>query len=212
MSAGDPMPLPLARARARDLRGRIEDLVQRVEIVGSIRRERETVGDIELLAEPRMRREPDLFHQGDRVPDLEPVVAELVDVGTIEKSGDRFIQVVLEEDPLGRRRTLDLFLCWKPASWGALKVIRTGPSDYSQIAVSRIRDRGWRCWRGAVWRRQDREADPGEEVRNDPEAWERVPTPTEQDFFEAARMSGSPPELRDEVVERLRRQSTRRTS
>jgi DNA polymerase/3'-5' exonuclease PolX len=205
------MPLPLARARAREIREAIEPLVERIEVVGSIRRERETVGDIEFLAAPRMRAEPDLFHQGDEVPDLEPVVAELHDLGSIAQAGDRFVQVVLEEDPLGRRRTLDLFLCHPPAAWGALKVIRTGPSAYSQIAVTRIRDRGWRCWRGAVWRRPDGRPGPGEEVADDPDAWERVPTPTEDDFFEAARMSGSPPELRDEVVERFRRYTRERS-
>lgn len=202
------MQLPLARSRARKLVERIEPLVERVEVVGSIRRAREHVGDIELLAEPKTRTEPDLFHP-EEVPDLEPVVQALSDVGEVVKSGARYVQVRLGERPPGdfdTRTQLDLFLCHPPAQWGALKVIRTGPADYSRICVTRLRNRGWRQWRGAVWRKADGTAAArGEEPKADVEgAWERVPTPDEPTYFEHCEMRGAPPEKRDEVVARLR--------
>jgi DNA polymerase/3'-5' exonuclease PolX len=210
------MPLPLARARVRKIKSRLEPLVERIMVVGSIRRQQEEVGDLELLAEPKVREEPDLFHPRS-VPDLEPVVNRLGELGTIVKSGPRYVQVKLgflqsiaDAAAFGDSCQLDLFLCHPPASWGALQVIRTGPSDFSRICVTRLRKKGWRCHRGAVWAPHEElpppnrlEADHNTETEIDGRGYTRLRTPTEDDFFEACDMDGVPPHLRDEVVARL---------
>ena len=58
MSGGQPVPLAAARAVAAALRELLEPACARVEIAGSIRRRKAKVGDLELVASPRLIQEP----------------------------------------------------------------------------------------------------------------------------------------------------------
>lgn len=69
---------------------RLAPHVERLKAVGSLRRRRDLVGDIEFLAEPRLV-QADLF--GTQVPDLDGVRAELRAIGTWVKGGERMMQV-----------------------------------------------------------------------------------------------------------------------
>ncbi len=147
--------------------------VARVRVVGSVRRRRGEVGDIEILIEPQMI-ETGLF--SDQQPDLESVRRVARTWGELVKNGDRFIQVQHSSGV-----NIDLFLCYPPAQWGSLLAIRTGPRELSTLAVSRMRNYGLRHVDGHI----------------ENSAGELVPTPTEEDFFAAARLSCLPPNRRD---------------
>mgnify|MGYP006284844695 CR=1 FL=1 len=213
------IPWPVAVRWARSIQERVIESAERVAIVGSIRREKEQVGDIELLIEPTMRVEQgDLFSQGPR-PDTQGVVEELLgqDSGrSVIKGGSRYVQMRLAGDAVQGETKLDLFFCHPPASWGALKVIRTGPSDLGRLIVTELRERGWRMKDGAIWcprdmlyhlQTTDLEVCPnkGREIEGVP--YERVSTPEEEDVFEAVGLEYVPPERRDELAETLERRA-----
>jgi len=73
------------------------------------------------------------------------------------------------------------------SSWGTILAIRTGPSELSQWAVTRMRRLSRRCVDGHV------ETKDGE----------RIPTPTEEDFFRAAGLDCLAPEERESREARL---------
>lgn len=205
MSTGATLPLPLARSLGNDLLERIGRHVQRAELVGSIRRERPEVGDIEILAEPELVEDHDLFNPTEE-PKLEELYGALSFQGTFEKKGERYVKLRLgahvhDLDQSGIM--VDLFLVHPPASWGVQKVIRTGPSDYSRLVVTRIRNRGLRVKRGAVWIPGTASSSvPTMEIEG--ETYYRAETPEEEDVFRMAKMEGSPPTERDEAIERFK--------
>jgi DNA polymerase/3'-5' exonuclease PolX len=176
MSTGAKLPWAEAASIAEQLVRELEPVAVRVKAVGSVRRRRPEVGDIEILIEPRMIT-VDLF--GTMGPDLEPIRAVARgwrSNGCLAKSGDRYIQVFLESG-LG----IDLFVCWPPAQWGSLIAIRTGPAELGKHAVTLMRERGLRHQEGHVVDRSG----------------EIIPTPTEEDFFAAAGLPCLAPRLRD---------------
>lgn len=209
----DPIPLPTARAWCRQLVATIEPVCERVVVVGSVRRQREYVGDLELLVEPTMvEGQGDLF-AGGMQPDIEAVTDAILESDSgrhVIKGGSRYVQVSLggshrlQDD----RPKLDLFFCHPPASWGALMVIRTGPSSLSRALVTRLREKGWRNHRGAVWKPAPGPpgaVDTGGELitRIDGEEYLRVPTPHETAYFEACDLVYHHPARRDELAARL---------
>lgn len=138
----------IAMPLAEHLRDEIKSYCQRIEIVGSLRRLKPEVGDIELLASPNFI--PDMFGE---------VIAgqhELIGIdwnayGQVVKGGAKYIQIALHEGI-----NLDLFICTPPAQWGVLKLIRTGPSEYSHKFVTKKEYGGMlpghlRVEGGAIW-------------------------------------------------------------
>lgn len=122
--------LPIASRIVETLENRPE--IIRAEIAGSIRRREPVVKDIEVVARNQWMPTYDLF--GNELQALIPL--ETVDLKRILgakellKNGRRYKQL-----DLGPVR-LDLFLVWPPAQWGVIKLIRTGPADFSRKAVS----------------------------------------------------------------------------
>lgn len=202
------IPLASAQVWARRLADVVRPVCERVEIVGSVRRERPTVGDLELLVEPTMVvQQADLFAQGKR-PDTEAVVRALQedDAGRkVIKGGSRYVQIRLGgRFGRGDRPNLDIFFCHPPASWGALLTIRTGPAALGRELVTRLRAKGLRNHRGAVWAPGRPDDDPGRPTTEiDGTVWWRVPTPTEEAYFEACDVEHVPPERRDELAANL---------
>lgn len=100
----------------------------RIEIAGSIRREKEIVGDIEIVAIPKPY-QTGLFQDG---------IAEIVNQwqkvkGELEYGKTKYTQRILPEGI-----KLDLFFA-EEGNWGLIFAIRTGSADYSH----RVLANGW---------------------------------------------------------------------
>lgn len=182
MSDGRRVPLRTAWGVAQTILRVLEPHVLRAEIAGSIRREKPTVGDVEIVAEPKTRA-GDLF--GTTAPDVEPIRAALEEIGEWEKGGERYMKV---RNVMGSPLSLDLFLVIPPAEWGSILAIRTGPGELGQECVTRMKRRGYRHEKGRVLEIQ---------------TGLHVPTPTEEEFFRVAGVAHLAPPLRDIQAQRL---------
>lgn len=155
MSTGERMPLTQAYDLAAVLAGLLEPACELVTIAGSVRRQVETVGDLELVAIPRMgqSRQVGLFGGGGRpVSRLWELVDQLVVDPLVELRrhpdievtpggtraapwGDRYRKLLWQDVPV------DLFTADQD-SLGAILLLRTGPSGYSRAWVSALRPAG----------------------------------------------------------------------
>jgi DNA polymerase/3'-5' exonuclease PolX len=185
----------LAKARALiELAG---PAVEHIEIVGSLRRQRTFVGDIELLIKPKMGSDPSsLFgdEESKQYPLTDQLFDELVERGLLKKRlksddtemwGSRAKLAIFEDAPV------DLFICMPPAHFGVLQLIRTGPKDFSRQAVTQISKGGWlpdnlRCEDGQI-------------IRDDGHV---LNIPTERDFFDVLGMDFIEPAKRDQKMGR----------
>ncbi len=167
------MKLEEAKEIAEALRDQFAPYCEKIEIAGSIRREKAEPRDIEIVAIPKMvPQEIGMFTGVDFPDEPAPTVSALNsvlgDIGQPIKGGDRYKQFRLPQDVY-----LDLFLVLPPAQWGVLFTIRTGPGDFSKWLVTPKRHGGalpghLRVHEGALWSGR-----------------EPVPTPEETDFFNA---------------------------
>ena len=152
----------------------MEPAARRVKTVGSVRRRRPDVGDIELLVEPRM--EPHgLF--GEMRPDVESIRAVAAKWGEIVKGGEKMLSILR---PDGVK--IEVYMVTPPAQWGSLLAIRTGPGDLGKHAVSLMIERGLRHVAGHV---------------EDRRTGEVLSTATEEEFFVLAGLPCLPPHRRD---------------
>lgn len=199
--------LPLAQSLLADL----EPVCKRIEIAGSIRREKPDVGDIELVLIPEpgeLVKDRDLFGE---------VVAEHYRNGF-----DDWIGFALAHggwdwqlDPVNRRNgdaykrlqhvesgvCADLFIV-DERSWGGALAIRTGPADFSQALVT-------------IARRQNKCVASGYLLHAHPKHGDRgcdrgklcpliKPTPEESDFLEALGLDWiEPPARKAELAWRM---------
>lgn len=183
MSAGVRVPLAQAECVAAAIVEALRPACERIEVAGSIRRRKPEVGDVELVAVPRLVDGPraDLFAPPPMVSALNGALRILEDDGrliahpTKPADGERYKKRVAARSGL----QIDLFLVLPPAEWGPIFAIRTGPADYSAAAVSELRRRGMRCEGGTIWR--------GNEL---------LPCPEESDFFAAVGWPLRPPRER----------------
>lgn len=194
MSAGIRVPLVDAWLTAQLLLAALAPGCERIEIAGSIRRRRPDVGDIELVAIPRLRIEPapgSLF-DGPGTVEIDEL-AERIDA--LRGHG---ILVAAEDHPARGQRyaklrhvasglQVDLFSVRPPAQWGVIFLIRTGPAAYSQWLVTEARRRGFHVTGGALHR-------GGMGCNTEP--CDVVETPEEQDVFAALGMGYVRPEHR----------------
>lgn len=185
MSAGVSLPWDDAQKLAQVLSESLREVCDEVKTVGSVRRRRSRVGDLEMLARPRLV-ETDLF--GTKDYDFESIVRKLSECGTIIKGAreagspsysPRYLQI---EDVLGYPGLkADIFLVYPPANWWCLLAIRTGPAKLSQLAVTRMKAFG-------LAHRDGRIVDSN---------GDEYPVTSEEDFFEAARLPYAKPIHRD---------------
>jgi DNA polymerase/3'-5' exonuclease PolX len=132
---------------------------KRIEIVGSLRRKRPVVHDIELLAIPDFnyrdiraglfteRRYVDLLEEHLLEHRLEAARGGLPPLRlhpTKPADGLRYKRLWYADIQV------DLFICRPPAQWGVLKAIRTGSADFSRLLVTRLRDQRMRSDEGRV--------------------------------------------------------------
>jgi DNA polymerase/3'-5' exonuclease PolX len=186
------IPLDEARTLAGEALLLIAGVCERIEILGSIRRRKETIGDIELLCVPR-------FAPGDPVGLFgetgDPVNLELLKVNELRGNGVFVARLDVNGRPACGERyhrlefkgfALDIFVCLSPAEYGVLKLIRTGSSEFNQRFVlqksagGKILQAGQKIENGALW-----------------EWGRKVPTPEEIDVFNATGMAYLEPWVRN---------------
>jgi DNA polymerase (family 10) len=163
------MSLPFARHLAEDMVSLLRPKCDRIEIAGSIRREKPSIGDVEIVMIPRLHTAFNLF--GDSIVKRETddiTAALLVDGFTLLKNGDHFKQARLQ----GGSVVFDLFLT-TPEQWGMIFTIRTGSADFSHRLVTQRNKGGllpsyMHVKGGLLW--------AGDKV---------IPTPEERDVFNA---------------------------
>lgn len=155
--------------------------VERLEVAGSYRRRRETVGDIDLLA---IAERP------------EPVMDRFVEfskVKTIQMSGDTRGRVALNSG-------LEVDLRILPRqSYGAALVYFTGSKEHNIRLRKRAIDRHLRLSEYGVFRQVDRSVQDDEE--RDPWAGEMIAGAEEDDVYAAVDLPWIPPELREDQGE-----------
>lgn len=158
------MPLDEARELAEEVAWLLAPCCLRWAIAGSVRRRRPDVGDVEIVAIPRLGEPaPDLF--GEPVglgADLlgihcralldEGLFAARPDVNGHTAIGTRYKRLLYRDTPL------DLFTA-TAANWGQILAIRTGPGPFSKQLMSSRLQGGWlpvgvRSEGGHMWRGQ----------------------------------------------------------
>ena len=178
---------------ADDLRERLAHACLRLEVAGSLRRNREAVGDLELVAIPRVVEEAgdDVWGTPHRVSLLGRKVTELIEEGVLDldptdrKAGERYMKLVYVASGL----QIDLFVV--PAeTFGLIWLIRTGPASYSQWLVTHARRAGYHVARGALHAGGSGHPDPNAC------ACPVIPTPAERDVYRALGLEYEEPERR----------------
>ncbi len=184
---------------------------EQVEIAGSLRRGKETVGDIELVALPTFAQhvvagQLELFGGGtpatvERVCRLDKVLEDLIATKNIFRDRpythqkgrwgekQKTFWTALETGQGTEHIQVDLFIVTPPAQWGPIFTIRTGPSEFGKALMQYINSRtllkqneGYLSYRGT-----------GEVVQ----------TPTEQAYFDALGLAWIAPT--DRCAEALKR-------
>jgi len=199
--AKSPLPLHVAEAHARRLAMALydgADAFRRVEIAGSIRRLKPTVGDIELVGEIDPDREfgasariARVLHDAGVRRAAPTVRADGTEVHA--PWGDRYMKGDWEPEA-GQTVQVDLFMVRSPADWGVVFLIRTGSADFSQAIVTRLHRFGLRSEDGRI---VDTTKSAGGRRGEHP----AVPCPDEETFFRLARLPWIPPERRDPADE-----------
>lgn len=191
MSTAAPRPLAEMRATADRLVAELAPFCERIEIAGSIRRQRPQCADVELVAIPKLgtfRRLGELLpRQG--VDLLDHHVRNLIDAPhrtwhpRLDKNGrpalgERYKRLLVDGI------ALDLFRVLPPASFAVIYLIRTGGADFARSMVTQ-RSKGGRLPDG--YRVQDGQ------IRTATGAAEIA---SEEDWFALANMPFVPPEER----------------
>jgi DNA polymerase/3'-5' exonuclease PolX len=175
-------PYAVARNVAHKLQAALAeypDLFSRVEVAGSVRRAKQTVGDIEIVAQAA--RNYRLDSARSVLGRLKVHRGEPNKAGAVAPWGEKYYRGVVELAP-GAEIGLDLFVVTPPADWGVIYLIRTGSAEFSHAVVTRLHRWGL-------------ESDQGRIVRAS--SGEVLSCPTEQTFFRYARMPWIPPPKRD---------------
>lgn len=216
MSTAKPLPLRLGIMAAERLRAELAQHCERIEIAGSIRRGKPQIGDIELVAIPRVDRseQRDLFgtavttrehnyldahlrHMLRKTPpsiyksraDLFSELGLLADgVPDVLRWGERYKRFYFLWASVGAIIPVDLFLA-SADNWGAILTIRTGPGDFSTALVTHLKH-------ATPYRQMD-----GQLVIE--ATGEAVPVPEEADYFQRAGVPYIEPQHRN--VPMLRR-------
>lgn len=198
------IPLDVAQAVADRLIERFAPVCERIEIAGSIRRAKATIGDIELVAIPKTYRAGQLDLFGQVVDDGEPrsrlddVLDELLaadpprifrdppkDVAGQPRWGRKYKCFWLHVNQAYGHVQVDLFAA-TPENWGAILAIRTGPAEFGKLLQAHIKN-------STPYRQQD-----GMLIRE--ASGEVVPVPEEADYFRLAGAEWIPPAERNRAT------------
>jgi DNA polymerase/3'-5' exonuclease PolX len=138
------MDLKFAHSLAVELKNDLSPYCRKIEIAGSVRRQKPECKDIELICVPHMYTDLDMFQipKGDMsIFETPGTWGELIaswnqkfKVDQVVKNGPKYKQIKFKFGA-----ALDLFIVTPPAEWGVQFLIRTGPSAFSHQAVTKRR-------------------------------------------------------------------------
>lgn len=128
MSDGMRMPLARAKQEANRLVDYLADICQRIEIGGSVRRDKATVGDVEIVALPRQARE--LLARLDRLV-IDRLIHKAVYSDGRTRWGEKYRGFYF-----GRIR-YEIFLA-EADNWGYMLWLRTGPADANKFVMDQV--------------------------------------------------------------------------
>lgn len=135
MSEGKKYPYDYALNAAQVIVNHLKPVCQRIEIAGSLRREKPDVGDIEIVAIPQYS--TDLF--GQQFYSAEVVGETLRNRGfKMDKDGENYKKFYFDFYHIW----VDLFLT-TPEQWGLIYLIRTGSADFSRLMVTSKQQGGY---------------------------------------------------------------------
>jgi len=204
------MDLAYAREMAEVLVELLAPACRRIEIAGSVRRQKAKPNDIEIVCEPK------LTDQGRNLCDL--ACADLLRTGQLEKRPDSrgrhcwgtgIKRAIFYQG--SNYAPVDLFQVVEPRQWGVIYAIRTGPGDFNRLLVTSRRWGGGcpldrKVAGGRVWfidpGREDLARMPATKFARLAERGEieatMIPAPEEEDFFRVLDVPCWPPEQRSE--------------
>jgi DNA polymerase/3'-5' exonuclease PolX len=196
MGGTGKIPLEEAQKLAEDIRQQLLPACNRLEVAGSVRRQKPEVGDIELVAVPidgpgeLSKGQRTLFMESNAGPSptvIQDRLRALIKEGYLTEGprnkagskspfGPRYMKTIHAASGI----QLDLFVVLPPAAFGVVYLIRTGSADYSHEFVTRIQEKGYRSLDGHLEDKDGR----------------TIPTPEEKDVYQAVGIEWIPPELR----------------
>ena len=200
------------RAEALMIAGDLIDCLapacERLEIAGSYRRGKATVGDLELVAIAKEQKIPveDLFGptgMDELVNLVHQVFRQPIQGWSLEKSGPLYKQLKHNQSGLA----VDLYL-GTARNWGGMLVVRTGPGDFSTALVQRARRLGMQVSGGYHIHRHPARLDADGKAlpcQFGAECTQIVETPTEDAFFKALGLPVFGPDRREENTWTVRR-------
>jgi len=189
MSSGKRFHLEIGKIIAEAFCYDLGAYCYKIKVAGSVRRGKESVGDVEIVCIPKIvQRQKQLFG-GDSGPTEVPLYnaikmtpwlkPRLNQDGKPQALGRRFL--ALYDEGVGIH--VDVFCVLPPAEWGAIFSIRTGPAEFSAKLMLAARRRGLRCENGRL-------------VKSGSSA-DVIHTPTEESFFDAIGVAFVSPENRE---------------
>lgn len=179
-----PMSLRTARAVASEMVDALRPYCHRVEVAGSIRRGRDWINDIEIVAIPKSTvRQPDVDIFGE--PLGKPtVVRDLGFIMVVDSLADHIVKGKVSDGRYvqfftGEGVKVDLFIC-VPDTWGYIYTIRTGSAEFVHMVAARWVQLGCKGVEGQLTR-----------------LGKPVPVPDEADLFGLLGMRVPPPHARE---------------
>lgn len=198
MSKDTKRPLAQVKAIAEQIAVSLADDCENIVVAGSIRREAEEVGDIEVVAIPKVETQASLVGSAKPVANaLHQRLDELMKEQKIHPArypawGDKQRKFIVRTKG-EQEYQIDLYMC-EPDNFGAIFLIRTGSQNFSRwLVTSRVQGKlqigampvGMMQSKGRLWKMKGHD-------------WEAVPTYTEQDYFDALELPYIPPEKRQD--------------
>jgi DNA polymerase/3'-5' exonuclease PolX len=147
------MKLEKAKKIAQSLIEDLKSSCHRIEIGGSIRRNKPEVKDIELICIPVFDQFPtgQMSLEGDPITSFENLLFEHIaanrDKYGIIKMGEKYAQI--EVIAFDKYIKVDVFTATF-RTWGYIFMIRTGPADFSTWVVTELKKNGFRPEGGEV--------------------------------------------------------------
>lgn len=171
----------------------IEPGCHRIEIAGSIRRQEQTVKDIEIVCIPKI---VTLSGRGlfpEEGSALESRLDGLLTSGRLKydpalrRNGERYKRLLFDETPV------DLFIVKPPATWGVILTLRTGPCEFSHRLVTKrsvggLMPDGMKIEEGRLLMRDGLTSN-----------WNEIETEMETDVFQALGLSWISPAERSKL-------------